>query len=66
MITVDEVRTRVADIRKMAGDDEMAHDAEDRLYIAVLEAVAAGADASAEMAKIALESQKIKFGRWTA
>ena len=66
MMTVDEVRRRVADIAEEAGDDESAHSDEDSLRHDVLAAIAAGAPNAAELAAEALKTSEIEFARWCA
>lgn len=65
-MTVEDVRAEVAAIRRMAGDAEMAHGAEDELHQNVLRAIAAGADNAAEIAGEALMTMEIEFERWCA
>lgn len=66
MITVEEALTRVQDIRDMAGDDEVAHSSEDALRDDVLVAIASGSPDAGELARIALQTGKIRFARWCA
>ena len=66
MLTVDEVRRRVEEIRAIAGDDEAAHSDEDSLRDLVLCAIADGAPNAAELAAEALKTGEIEFARWCA
>ena len=66
MITAEWVRERVAEIRAMADDDEVAHSEEDSLRQAVLAAIAEGAPNAAELASEALKTSQIRFARWCA
>lgn len=66
MITLEEVLGRVEWIRQNADDDETAHIAEDSLHLEVLEAIAAGASNSADLAREALRTADIRFARWCA
>ncbi len=62
-----EAHHRVADIRAMAGDDEIAHGAEDQFRDDVLRYLAEVAPAElGELARIALSTNEIKFSRWCA
>jgi hypothetical protein len=65
-MTTDEINERVQAIKDIAHDDEVAHSAEDRLYIDVLQAIANGADNPRELAAAALATQGIEFARWYA
>lgn len=49
--TVEQVRERVAKIESWAEDDERAHNQQDKLYVDVLEAIAAGVPNAAELAR---------------
>lgn len=60
----EDVRKMVQEVAEYAGDNEAAHGAEDRLYIAVLEAIAGGAKNPRQLAAEALETRKIDFDRW--
>ena len=64
--TVDDVRRVVDYIASIQDDNEVAHGAEDAMRQRVLELVAEGHPDSAELAKAALESSTITFGRWYA
>jgi hypothetical protein len=66
VITVAEVKARVAEIRALAGDDESAHSSEDALWAEVLQAIADGAPNAKELAKAALKTSEIDFARWCA
>lgn len=66
-MTVDEIKAQVARIRARAGDDEMAHMAEDELHQSVLHAIASGeCDDAKASAAAALETLEIEFARWCA
>lgn len=68
-MTVDEVRARVEDIRDAAmnlRDDEAAHLREDDLWRDVLRAVADGAADPAGLARAALATLDLEFGRYCA
>lgn len=65
-MSVKEVTIEVERIRAMAGDDESAHSAEDRLHVRVLMAIAAGADNAQDLAIEALKTHDIEFARWCA
>lgn len=64
-MTLDEVYQRVADI-KAASDDEVAHAAEDDLYVDVLRAIAEGARGSKLLAQAALAARELGHARWYA
>jgi len=66
MMTVDDVREFVEDIRHAADDDEVAHSMEDELYVAILKAIANGADNPEKLAAEALKTKDIEFSRWCA
>lgn len=66
MLTVEEVRRRVAEIEAERGDDEAAHCDEDSLRAEVLAAIAAGAPNAAELAAEALKTGQLDFQRWCA
>ena len=66
-MTSQDVLDRLREITAMAGDDEVAHSAEDRLHQDVLKAIADGSAESPEnLARLALETRKIDFARWYA
>ena len=65
-MTTEEVKKRVTAINKIAWDDEAAHSQEDRLYADVLRYLAAGLGEAAELAREALKTEEIAFGRWCA
>jgi len=66
MMTLDRVRERVEEIRKMGDDHEGAHIAEDDLWGDVLADIANGHPESSELAKIALTTLMLDFTRWYA
>jgi hypothetical protein len=66
-MTVGDVKRELARIREMAGDDEMAHSAEDDLWENVLRAIASReTDDPAGIAAAALKTKTIEFARWCA
>lgn len=66
MITPEDIAARIYAIELAACDYEAAHSMEDRLWAEVLSAIADGADGAPELARAALKSQNIDFGRWCA
>jgi len=65
IMTVDEIKARVAEIEAMRDDDAEAHVKEDGLYQDVLSAIARGECADpAGCAAAALETVAICFARW--
>lgn len=66
MLTVKEVENRVELIKGMAHDPDVAHGEEDQLRLEVLQAIVAGHDTPAGLAKAALKTGEIDFPRWTA
>lgn len=66
-MTPEWIEGQVRDIEAIAGDDEMAHGAEDQLHQEVLAAIANGETSDpAACARAALKTQNIKFARWCA
>lgn len=69
-MTVEELRARVEDIRKVGEDDmdsEEAHAMEDNMRADLLRYIAASApEPFAELARVALETDAIEFERWCA
>lgn len=65
-MTVKEVIGRVAHIKNVRGDDEVAHSAEDNLHQDVLRAITEGARNSRKLAEEALKTLDIGFARWRA
>jgi hypothetical protein len=63
-MTEGEVRRRVDEIDDIADLPERAHAEEDRLYCDVLEAIAAGADNPAALARAALAARRIDIDRY--
>lgn len=63
-ITVDWVREKIAEIKAVRRDDEKAHAEEDALRAEVLHAIASGASNPRELAKEALTTDDIDFGRY--
>lgn len=71
MITPTEVRRRLKEIRACmwddcSMDDEKAHVLEDKLHIDVLRATAAGSSDAQQLARLALNTRRVRFERWTA
>ena len=65
-MTIDKIIQAIARINVARSDAEIAHGLQDRLYVKVLEAIAAGADDPAALAAEALKARDIEFARWTA
>jgi hypothetical protein len=65
-MTIDEVKRRVAFIRKNKDDDEAAHGAEDALHSDVLDAIASGSEIARDLAREAMKTKRIMFNRWSA
>jgi hypothetical protein len=65
-MTVDDVKKAIEKIRAFVEDEEegYAHDAEDGLRAAVLEAIASGAPDPAALAAAALKSDAIEYDRF--
>jgi hypothetical protein len=66
IMTKNEVKQRVKDIKDNADDYESAHSMEDDLYQDVLNAIAEGAEDAVGLAKEALKTTKINFPRHCA
>jgi len=67
MLTVDQVKERVAKIVQIRSDDEAAHSEEDLLHFEVLQAIADGnCEDPAACAREALKTEEIEFSRWCA
>lgn len=67
MMTLDDVKARLAEIAESAkDDDESAHACEDDLHQDVLQAIADGHPDAAALAAEALKSVQITFYRWYA
>lgn len=64
--TANDAHAWVDLIRDIAGDPEAAHSSEDGLHVAILEAIAAGAENPVELARIALLTVNMDFSRWYA
>ena len=65
----EEIQQRLDDIKVMAGDDESAHSAEDRLmrdFIAYVATLNEALPNLALKAKLVLTSKEIEFERWCA
>lgn len=69
-VTINDIRAAVEAIRAKADDNDEAHEMEDRLYKAVLRAIADSDSFDAEglklMAMAALKASEIEFARWYA
>ena len=66
-MTLDEIKERIEKIRAMAGDDEVAHGAEDDLRRDFIRYVARiGMPSLAEKASVVLSTDEIEFERWCA
>lgn len=65
-MTSDEVRQRVAAIKAMAGDEEVAHSMEDQLAADVLRSIADGDGDPVSLAAECLRTREIEFPRWCA
>jgi hypothetical protein len=67
-LTVDDVHGRIAEIAKIvdAGNNEVAHGEEDRLWEDVLEAIADGHEQPRALAIAALSTCELDFARWYA
>lgn len=64
MLTTDDVRRKVEEIRELAPDWEAAHAAEDELYRDVLKAIVIyGGYPASDLARVALQTQEIEFAR---
>lgn len=66
MLTLQAIENKLDEIRIAAAqtDDELAHALEDNLWLAVLKDTAAGNPLAMELAKKALESERLTFARW--
>lgn len=65
-MTHDDAKQRVQDIRDSAGDDEVAHSLEDRLYHDFVKMVAAQEGPFRAIAEEILKTEVIDFERWCA
>lgn len=64
---VEDVMFQVDQIKEVAvTDDEKAHGLEDSLWESVLVSIAHGAKNAQGLARAALKTRLIKFGRWTS
>ena len=64
-MTVNDVEKIIKDIQDIK-DQEAAHSREDELHQKVLDAIARGSKNAKELAKAALKTNKLNFGRWCA
>lgn len=66
-MTPADVQKMVDDLAVCCGDDEAAHETEDRIHQDVLKAIATGkAKNPRECARIALTTRDLDFSRWYA
>ena len=65
-LTIRTVQDRVAAIKAVAHDYEMAHGMEDELYSDVLRSIADGAPNAARLAEEALKASQLGFARHCA
>lgn len=66
-MTIKEIKLAVQNIRRLGNDDpEMAHQAQDSLFVSVLKEVAHDNPYSKEMAREVLKVIDIDFPRWYA
>ena len=64
MLTVSDVRDAVARIAEIAaGHDAQAHIMQDKLWLEVLKAVAAGHPDAIDLAREAIRTEEIEFDR---
>ena len=66
MINIEDVKIKVKEINAIRGDNTVAHMLEDKLYIAVLQAIVDGVDNPQELAKEALKAYDLEYTRWYA
>ncbi len=65
-MTHDEARKAVEHIIEIAGDDEAAHSAEDKLYADFVHYVASQEGPHRAIAEEILRTENINFARWCA
>jgi hypothetical protein len=67
-MTIEDVEKGLEEIRELdrKGDDEGAHYADDALRDEILMAIADGAGNARELARLALETNRLTFSRWYA
>jgi hypothetical protein len=65
LLHVEQALLRIG-MAARSGDSEEAHALEDKLYVAVLTEVAKGDCYHSELARAALRSKELQFGRWCA
>lgn len=63
---IQEVKTRVQDIKNFKGDYEAAHSKEDELHREVLKAISEGEENPEKLAEEALKTREIDFARYCA
>jgi hypothetical protein len=68
MLTEPKMYGILQDIQKLANekDYEAAHSLENTLWYQALQEISSGKDHAANLAKIALSTEKIEFPRWFA
>lgn len=67
LMTIEEIRKRIAEIDSMSGDPEMAHGMEDDLRADFIKYIAKnGHDPFAAMASEILKTDDMNFPRWYA
>jgi len=67
LLTNEEIKVRVEQIREVAHDDEHAHGLEDFLWRDVLEAISKNqVESPSTAAFLALRTREIEFARWRA
>ena len=63
---MEKLKEMIENIIEERRDDERAHSLEDTMRAYALELIAKKHPASAEIAKLALSTSKLKFSRWCA
>jgi hypothetical protein len=65
-MTLQEVTALLSEVKRLSedADDHGAHELEDKLHIQVLNAIANGAENSAELARECLKTLELGFERW--
>lgn len=64
LITLEEIKKRLKEIKRLRHDDEEAHIRQDDLYLDVLTAIASGAENAKQLAAEAIKAEDIEFDRW--
>lgn len=65
-MTIEEIKGKLERIKSAAGDDEVQHIMEDRLYSEAIEFIAKGGTLTAEMGLEILKTKEMDFSRWCA